>query len=180
MNKNNQFKYKIMGIISITFLLLVLVINIYFFELPFVVITAGLLGVLIFYFWKRTLPQIFLILFPLMVVIYMLGSEHILDLYVNSSYYDKVAHFFTEFVLTLLVGYSLKPVLEKKIHPLLFVLIISSIGIMLGVLWEIIEWGLYFYMPVPSGYTAMDTATDLIADSLGAVLAALLIRKSDK
>jgi hypothetical protein len=59
-------------------------------------------------------------------------------------------------------------------HRVLLVLIIASLGIALGALWEITEWLADFLTPkqIVSGLT--DTITDMMLDSGGALLAALL------
>ena len=59
-------------------------------------------------------------------------------------------------------------------HRVLFVLTIASLGIALGALWEVTEWLADFLTPKQIVSGLFDTITDIMLDSAGAILAALL------
>lgn len=170
----NKQKYTLLSILSNTFLALVVLVEVWLLEWPLAIITFGLLVTQVYLSAKHLMPRLFLLLFPLTVVVYILGGEHFFDLYRPDLYYDKVAHFSIEFTLTLLIGYLIKPKLAVK--PWLFFLIVVSIGLMLGTVWEMFEWTYQFIIP-PMLVTAGDTATDLMADSIGAIVAGWVIYK---
>ncbi len=59
-------------------------------------------------------------------------------------------------------------------HRVMFVVTIASMGIAIGALWEVAEWLADFVTPTQIVAGLFDTVTDLILDSAGAVLAAVL------
>jgi hypothetical protein len=59
-------------------------------------------------------------------------------------------------------------------HRILFVVTIASLGIAIGALWEVFEWLADFLIPLQIVTGLDDTITDIMLDSAGAVLAALL------
>jgi hypothetical protein len=59
-------------------------------------------------------------------------------------------------------------------HRVLFVITIASLGIALGALWEVTEWLADFVIPKQIVSGLFDTITDIMLDSAGAILAALL------
>jgi hypothetical protein len=61
-----------------------------------------------------------------------------------------------------------------KGHRLLFVVTIASLGIAIGALWEVAEWTADFFVEQQIVSGLFDTITDLILDSAGALVAALL------
>ncbi len=140
--------------------------------------TASLAGFLAisygFVAWERKLPELFDLVFVITALINAGGWAW--DLYNKPGPYDEIAHFFTIFAITLSVGYLLYNELMESFfeHRLLFVVAIASLGIALGALWEVTEWLADFALPqqIVSGLT--DTITDIMLDSAGALLAALL------
>lgn len=98
------------------------------------------------------------------------------NLYNKPGIYDEVAHFYTIFAITLAVGFALYRELMGSFsgHRILFVITIASLGIALGALWEIAEWSADFVVPMQIVSGLFDTITDLMLDSAGALLAALL------
>jgi len=52
--------------------------------------------------------------------------------------------------------------------------LLASLGIAIGALWEVIEWLADFVVPKQIVSGLFDTITDIILDSAGALLAALL------
>lgn len=124
--------------------------------------------------WERKLPELFDLVFVITALINAGGWAW--DLYNKPGPYDEIAHFFTIFAITLSAGYLLYDELMESFfeHRILLVVAIASLGIALGALWEVAEWLADFVLPqqIVSGLT--DTITDIMLDSAGAVLAALL------
>lgn len=122
----------------------------------------------------RQLPTLFDLIFVLAALINAGGWTW--DLYNQPGLYDEVAHFFTIFAITLAFGFLLYNELMDVFfdHRYLFVITIACMGIALGAVWEIIEWTSDFFTPKQIVSGLFDTVTDLILDSLGAVLAAFL------
>jgi hypothetical protein len=139
---------------------------------------AALSGFLIvsFLFVKleRKLPSLFDLIFMVAALINAGGWAW--DLYNKPGPYDEIAHFFTMFAITLAFGFLLYRELMESFydHPLMFVLTIASLGIAIGALWEVVEWLADFVTPKQIVSGLFDTITDIILDSAGAVLAALL------
>ena len=99
-----------------------------------------------------------------------------LDLFEQFRWYDDVIHAFTSFAWTLLLVLFLYDAVLKgaKAHPVLYVLMVASIGIGLGAVWEIIEWSYDRMIPGNVILGKTDTILDLILDFLGATLAAIV------
>jgi hypothetical protein len=139
---------------------------------------ASLAGFLLisylFVAFERKLPTLFDLIFVVAALINAGGWAW--DLYNKPGPYDEIAHFYTIFAITLAVGYMMYSELMESFfdHRVLFVLTIASLGIALGALWEVAEWLADFATPkqIVSGLT--DTITDIMLDSAGAILAALL------
>jgi hypothetical protein len=98
------------------------------------------------------------------------------NLYNRPGPVDEIAHFYTIFAITLATGFIFYQELMESFydHRVMFVLTIAGLGIALGALWEVIEWLSDFVLPQQIVSGLFDTMTDLILDSAGAVLAALL------
>jgi len=139
-------------------------------------VTLGGFLVISFLFVKleRQLPTLFDLIFMIAALINAGGWTW--DLYNKPGPYDEIAHFFTIFALTLAFGFLLYRELMESFynHRLMFVLTIASLGIAIGALWEIVEWLADFVTPKQIVSGLFDTITDLILDSAGAVVAALL------
>jgi hypothetical protein len=136
---------------------------------------AGFLGAsLLFMRFEHKLPTLFDMLFVIAALINAGGWAW--DLYNKPGPYDEIAHFYTMFAITLAAGFLLYAELMESFsgHPVLLVIIIASLGIALGALWEVTEWLADFFTPkqIVSGLT--DTITDIMLDSGGAILASLL------
>ncbi|MDQ3248188.1 MAG: DUF2238 domain-containing protein [Chloroflexota bacterium] len=105
------------------------------------------------------------------VLVNILG--YTLNLYQQFWWYDRFLHFFTPFAITLpLALYLYGPVLTgARDHRLLLILTVASLGIAIGALWELTEWG---YDLIAAGNAIKgkwDTMIDLIMDTLGSILA---------
>lgn len=164
--------------ISTIILLAAFLYSLYFQDNLHVVVSFLLLIVTFVLYVKNLLPLIFTLLFPLTTLTYMLGSQHTFDLYRHISWYDNVVHFVTAFVITLLIGsilYQQKKLLSGKNKKILHVIILTSLGLAVGVGWEVVEW-LFESVIIPlQPMTVYDLMTDLIIDSIGAFIAATAI-----
>jgi hypothetical protein len=142
--------------------------------LPALTLGGFLLVAFLFVKLEDTLPTIFDLVFIIAALINAGGWTW--DLYNQPGPYDEIAHFFTMFAITLAFGFLLYRELMESFynHRVMFVLTIASLGIALGTLWEIIEWLADFAVEKQIVEGLFDTITDLILDSVGALLAALL------
>ncbi|HEY9880052.1 MAG TPA: hypothetical protein V6D29_16475 [Leptolyngbyaceae cyanobacterium] len=90
--------------------------------------------------------------------------------------YDEVVHAFTTFAISLALSFlvyrSMLPIFRE--HTLLYLLTIASFGIAIGALWEVAEWSAGKILATEIIGSLEDTIVDLVMDSLGAGLAALL------
>lgn len=92
--------------------------------------------------------------------------------------YDEIAHTLGTLGLTLIVvWYGYWPIgVTLSEHPWVMLLAVLSTGIALGAWWEIVEWaGFHFFTKAPM-QSLNDKISDLVADSIGARLAAGFIR----
>jgi VanZ family protein len=99
-----------------------------------------------------------------------------LDLYDRFVWFDEVIHTYTAFALTLLMALLLyKDVLGGvRRNPILLTLTVASLGVALGAIWEIAEWG-YDLTTVSNDILGKrDTMIDLILDTAGAVVAGIV------
>jgi hypothetical protein len=133
-----------------------------------------LLASIAFVKWEHKLPTLFDLIFVAAALLNGIGSAW--DLYNKPGLYDEIAHFCSIFAITLTLGFLLFSELMESFHGhrVLFVITIASLGIAFGALWEILEWSADFLTPKQIVSGLFDTITDLILDSAGAVLAALL------
>ena len=94
-------------------------------------------------------------------------------LYQRWDWFDKVLHGYSIFTLTLLPAVFLagRVLTGRRAHPLLLVLTIASVGLAIGALWEVAEWGFDLFAPGNVIKGKPDTITDLIADTVGALAA---------
>jgi len=123
---------------------------------------------------ERQLPTLFDLIFVCAALINAAGWTW--DLFDQPGLYDEVAHFFTMFAITLALGYLLYNELMEGFydHRVMLVVAIASMGIAIGALWEVAEWLADFVTPHQVVAGLSDTVTDLILDSAGALLAAVL------
>jgi uncharacterized membrane protein YjdF len=135
---------------------------------------AFLLAALIFILRADKLPSLFDVLFVIAALLnaggWVWGWFHL------PGPYDEITHAFTTFAITLalsfLVYQSMFRVFQQ--HTWLYLLTVTSFGIALGTLWEIVEWGAGFVLGRTVIGSLNDTIVDLIMDTLGAGLAALM------
>ncbi len=84
-----------------------------------------------------------------------------------------MVHAYTIFAITLVLGLFLygAALIRAGDHTLLLVLVIASVGLAIGALWEVAEWA---YDQVVSGNAIRgktDTIIDLVMDTIGALAA---------
>ena len=101
------------------------------------------------------------------------------DLYRQFWWFDRVLHACTVLAVTLwlalfVFGRALK---GERGHGVLVVLLIASLGIALGALWEVAGWGFDRIAPGDVIKGKHDTIVDILMDTAGAVLAGLLALK---
>lgn len=149
-------------------------------HIPFI---APLFAIVLFFFYsKKSLSKEFYILFPLIALLATLGSKHIFNYYLTVEWYDSLIHLTAAFVITCFFAFlaNFTALREAKKEPLVFVIAVVGLGIALGVFWEIFEWGfdqiVGFEMYKEEGID--DLVTDLITDTIGAVLAGMFIFKN--
>ena len=142
--------------------------------LPVASLAGFLIVSFLFVAFERKLPTLFDLIFVIAALINAGGWAW--DLYNKPGLYDEIAHFYTIFAITLATGYMLFDELMTTFykHKLLFIITIASLGIALGALWEVVEWSADFFTPKQIVSGLFDTITDIILDSLGALLAAVL------
>lgn len=142
--------------------------------LPAIMLSGFFIVSLLFLAFQRKLPALFDLLFIIAALINAGGSAW--NLYNQPGPYDEIAHFYTIFAITLAAGYLLYGELIESFSSrrTLFVITVASLGIALGALWEIVEWLADFVIPMQIVSGLPDTITDMMLDSGGALLAALL------
>lgn len=104
------------------------------------------------------------------------AAGYLMDLWERFGWYDDVVHFYATFALTLVLAlYLYGPVLTgARRSTLPLVLVIASVGLAIGALWELAEWMYDWYVPGDVILGKPDTMGDLALDAAGAFLAAAL------
>ena len=169
-----NIKKNIEPIITLFVLSSSLVLSIAFYDIGHAFIIAGLLFIYLILAYSKLNRGIFSISFILLTLMMVVASHSVLNLYSRIYWYDKPVHFTAEFILTLLSAHI---IVTKKLaifkNKYIFFFVILSIGLSLGGLWEIIEWFLNLLKPAKFGYTATDTAMDLLVDLFGVIVAGI-------
>lgn len=117
---------------------------------------------------KQRVPPMFTFLFALVGLLN--GAGYAWLLFKKPGPFDEIAHLFTCFVITLTLAYATYASVRVHFrdHLILFVIIVTSFGMSVGVVWEWIEWMFNF------GAGLVDTLSDLLMNTIGALLAGLL------
>ncbi len=119
----------------------------------------------------------YIILFVLFSIIGHSFVGEYLDYYNKSKYYDRFLHFFGTFSFTLF-AYSIIYLIEKPIHysPLYVSLFVTTLGIAMGVLFELLEFAHDTFMKsdIQAQHGLKDTNLDLMGNVIGALLAGVL------
>ncbi|HET7321632.1 MAG TPA: hypothetical protein VFI96_03985 [Longimicrobiaceae bacterium] len=107
------------------------------------------------------------------IAIVVNAAGYLFDLWATPVWYDEAVHGFTTLSITLLIGLYLYDVVYRGAddHFLLLVLVIASVGLAIGAVWEVFEWADdQFVTPGNSILGKWDTITDLVVDTLGALV----------
>jgi hypothetical protein len=104
------------------------------------------------------------------------AAGYALDLYQRFWWFDRILHGCTIFALTLwLAVFVCRRVLGGGAgQEVLLVLTIASVGLAVGALWEVAEWGFDQVAPGDVIKGKNDTIIDIVMDTIGAVLAGLV------
>jgi VanZ family protein len=131
-------------------------------------LTCFLIASLAFVALENRLPTLFDFLFVLAALLNAGGW--VWGLFYLPGPYDEITHAFTTFSVTLALSFLVYSSLLTSFlrHRTLFVLVIASFGIAIGALWEVTEWLIGVINSVD------DTIIDLIMDSIGSTIAALV------
>jgi hypothetical protein len=100
-------------------------------------------------------------------------AGYALDLYARFWWFDRILHACTIFALTFWLGlFVCNRVLRGGPgRDALIVLMIASVGLAIGALWEVAEWGFDRIAPGDVIKGKHDTIIDIVMDTLGALLA---------
>jgi hypothetical protein len=103
-------------------------------------------------------------------------AGYLWDLYDRFGWFDEAVHLYTTFALTLPLALLLYNVvlMGAQTHKVIFVLTVASLGVAIGVLWEIAEWAYDQMVPENAILGKLDTIIDLIMDILGGVAAGIV------
>ncbi|HET6568954.1 MAG TPA: hypothetical protein VFG50_13400 [Rhodothermales bacterium] len=105
------------------------------------------------------------------------AAGYLFNLWDTPIWFDEVVHGYTLFALTFLLAVTLYRFLsEQPGHGLLIVLAIVALGLAIGALWEVYEWGRDQMTGRNTILGKYDTIIDLVMDTLGSLIAALLSR----
>jgi VanZ family protein len=118
-----------------------------------------------------------LIAWGLLVIAALVNAAgYLWDLYDRFGWFDEAVHAYTTFALTLPLALLLYNVVltGAQTHTILFVLTVASLGVAIGVLWEIAEWAYDQMVPENAILGKLDTIIDLIMDILGGVVAGIV------
>ena len=113
----------------------------------------------------------------LLAAILLNALAFFVPLYEKFWWFDDTIHTYTLFSLTLLIV----PILFGKVlkgierHNFLLFLIMISIGLAIGSIWEILEWAYDSFQASNVIKGKDDTIKDLILDTIGASLASLIV-----
>ncbi|MBD2169291.1 hypothetical protein H6G04_33560 [Calothrix membranacea FACHB-236] len=133
-----------------------------------------LIASLVFVIRDDKLPTLFDFLFVVAALVNALGW--VWDLFNMPGPYDEIVHAYTTFAITLALSFLVYSSMLNifRNHTLLYLLTIASFGIAIGAVWEVIEWSAGKILSTEVIVGLDDTIIDLIMDSLGASLAALI------
>ena len=101
------------------------------------------------------------------------AAGYALDLYARFWWFDRVLHACTILAATLwLALFVCRHVLRGGPgHDALLALVIASVGLAIGALWEVAEWGFDRIAPGDVIKGKHDTIIDIVMDTIGALLA---------
>lgn len=101
-------------------------------------------------------------------------AGYMFNLYRQFIWFDEVIHAYTIFALALAAAlYTYGTVLTgARTHTLLFILVVTSLGLAIGGLWEVAEWVYDWWLTEQNAIKSVpDRLIDLIMDTIGGVVA---------
>lgn len=113
-----------------------------------------------------TRPRVFDVLFALAALLGAVG--YVFGLFDGGVPYDKPVHAFTTFSVSLAFFFSFYRGAVPRQRGTALATSVVTLGVTVGTFWEIFEW---FFV---GKYAMADTIGDLVADSLGALCAAVV------
>ena len=107
-------------------------------------------------------------------------AGYALDLYARFWWFDRILHACTIFAITLWLGLFVcnRALRDGPGRGALIVLMVASVGLAIGALWEVAEWGFDRIAPGDVIKGKHDTIIDIVMDTLGALLAGVAGLKS--
>ncbi|MHC0067721.1 hypothetical protein ACWATR_33320 [Nostoc sp. UIC 10890] len=120
------------------------------------------------------LPTLFDFLFVLAALLNATGW--VWNLFGMPGPYDEIVHAYTTSAITLALSFLVYGSMLNifRNHTVLYLVTITSFGIAIGALWEVTEWSAGKILNTQVIESLDDTIIDLMMDSLGAGLAALI------
>ena len=173
--KKNSHVNNLSTVISLIILGLFLFSATYSRDFIHVAITTVLIVIIL---WsRRRLPSQFFYIFPLTASLFIAGA--VLDWYNTFRSYDNLVHAVSGFTGSYFFGWILSQRYKKLKRKQLF-LRVAGVGIIIGVIWEIFEYSVITFLPHDFVLGAYDTVTDLMYDTLGALVAGYFAMKFRK
>lgn len=101
------------------------------------------------------------------------------DLYQQFWWFDRILHALTILAITLWLALFVfgRIISAEHGHNVLIILLFASVGIAIGALWEVAEWGFDQIAPGDVIKGKHDTIFDIVMDTAGAGLAGLVALK---
>ncbi len=126
---------------------------------------------------KLSIPLYVVIIVLISLSCHTIGGQ-LLNLYVDSSIFDKYLHIFGTYSFTLLIYFYLR-INELSLGKWQKFFFTMMIGLSLATIYELMEFATdYFIKPtVPAQQGLLDTDLDLLSDLAGALLAAFHISR---
>lgn len=141
-----------------------------------VLLTAFLLSYTVPLFIAHQTPK----LIDLMIVFAALINTGVWILNGSEEFFllDEVTHLYTAFSATFFIGFLMLKRSKTLFtsYPFFSLISLVSLGITIGVLWEIYEWTAWYFFPGYEIDPLTDAITDLILDGIGAIIAAALVK----
>lgn len=96
------------------------------------------------------------------------------DLYAAFWWFDRFLHAATILALTFWLAVMILSEGIREGRTVLFILLVASVGVAVGALWEVAEWVFDRFAPGDVIKGKDDTVIDIVMDTVGAVAAAAL------
>lgn len=108
------------------------------------------------------------------------AAGYILDLYARFWWFDRILHACTIFAITFWLALFVcrRALRGGRGRETLVVLMLASVGLAVGALWEVAEWGFDRIAPGDVIKGKNDTIIDIVMDTFGALLAGFAGLKS--